>query len=344
MQNSARKLCPILCIFLCSLIFAALPWPLPVNAQNATTQDTQETPPSISNNDSKISGGDKKNILSEAVDAITEQDPLALALKNIELTMGENGFEVWRLKAQWASMKESDGSIEVLKPQIVYSMSEDAHATPDSTPGVAMQPAASDSEPPTSSTQDPASSPSKIPHANATTGASSSKLPLVPGQDDENIILVTADKGVVRQKEKLITLEGDVNAVRGTSRLTGPRMIYDGQARSITFTDGMHFSGNGVTGQASRGGWDLKDNIITADGGVNLVYDAPMPASLKNIDQPAEETADLKSDDDKTGLKAASAEKEQVGQEAVKAKRKLQPVKKSVTAKKKKPQASKSAK
>lgn len=339
MQNSALKLYPILCILLCSLTFTALARPLPVNAQNTTTQKTDDTSPT-SQVDSKTGTADKKSILSDAVDAITDQDPLALALKNIELTMGENGFEVWRLKAQWASMKEADGSIEVLKPQIVYSMDEQntnaaANSAAQATGLVTGQTTGQSTG---SSPAEPGKE-SSSPSTNATAGAPGTKLPQVPDKDDENIILVTAEKGIVRQKDKLITLEGDVNAVRGTSRLTGPRMIYDGQARSITFTDGMHFSGEGVTGQASRGGWDLKGNIITADGGVNLVYYAPMPEALKKTDKPTE-TATPKIDEDKAGQKAASTVKKQVAPPPEKTKAQAKPVKKPVKNNKKNSQAS----
>lgn len=317
-------------ILLCSLTLALVPLPQPGNAQNpVAAKNTEEAPVSLSQNDS--TGGDKKNILSEAVDAIAGQDPLTLALKNIELTMGENGFEVWRLKAQWASMKESDGSIEVLKPQIVYSMNErNANVTAKASAPSATQPTM---QPETQAagnfSTDPAKAsvppPKSAAPANATTDAPSTKLPQVPDEDDENIILVTADKGVVRQKDKLITLEGNVNAVRGTGRLTGPRMVYDGQARSITFTDGMHFSGEGVTGQASRGGWNLTDNIITADGGVNLIYYAPMPAALKKSNGPAE-TAPLKNSNDKLEQETDSAVKDQAGKQ-IEGKTKAHPAK-----------------
>ncbi len=347
MQNSALKLYPILCILLCSLTFTALARPLPVNAQNTTTQKTDDTSPT-SQVDSKTGTADKKSILSDAVDAITDQDPLALALKNIELTMGENGFEVWRLKAQWASMKEADGSIEVLKPQIVYSMDEQntnaaansaAQAPEQTMDQITGQVTEQTTGQSTGSSSAEPGKESASPRTNATAGAPGTKLPQVPDKDDENIILVTAEKGIVRQKDKLITLEGDVNAVRGTSRLTGPRMIYDGQARSITFTDGMHFSGEGVTGQASRGGWDLKGNIITADGGVNLIYYAPMPEALKRTDKSAE-TATPKIDEDKAGQKAASTVKKQATPQPTKAKAQAKPFKKPVKNNKKKSQAS----
>ncbi len=50
---------------------------------------------------------------------------LSLSLKSIDLFQGEGGFEVWRLKAEWASMQKKGGKIFVEKPKLVYLMPPD---------------------------------------------------------------------------------------------------------------------------------------------------------------------------------------------------------------------------
>jgi 3-deoxy-D-manno-octulosonate 8-phosphate phosphatase (KDO 8-P phosphatase) len=51
-------------------------------------------------------------------------DAATLALKGISLMQGEGGFEYWRLRANWASMDEKDGAIDVREPVVRYNLGE----------------------------------------------------------------------------------------------------------------------------------------------------------------------------------------------------------------------------
>lgn len=55
------------------------------------------------------------------------QRTLDLALKTINLSQGEGGIELWRLKAEWASMQKEDGRIAVQQPVLTYFMPEKDH-------------------------------------------------------------------------------------------------------------------------------------------------------------------------------------------------------------------------
>lgn len=52
------------------------------------------------------------------------QNTLELALKTINLSQGEGGLEVWRLKANWANMQKENGTIVVREPNLTYFMPE----------------------------------------------------------------------------------------------------------------------------------------------------------------------------------------------------------------------------
>lgn len=52
------------------------------------------------------------------------QNALELALKTINLSQGEGGVELWRLKAEWASMQKENGKIIVQRPTLTYFMQE----------------------------------------------------------------------------------------------------------------------------------------------------------------------------------------------------------------------------
>lgn len=53
---------------------------------------------------------------------LDEEDALSLALQNIDMSQGQDGFEVWRLKAEWANMAQEDGKIIVHLPRLTYFM------------------------------------------------------------------------------------------------------------------------------------------------------------------------------------------------------------------------------
>ena len=70
--------------------------------------------------------GAKKKLVQEVQDAVLErkapEDVAALAMKAINLTQGEHGAELWRLKADWGNMRRSDQIMELEKPRFTYYM------------------------------------------------------------------------------------------------------------------------------------------------------------------------------------------------------------------------------
>lgn len=49
-------------------------------------------------------------------------EDLSAILKSLEMSQGEGGFEVWRLKAEWANMQKDSGNILVEAPKLTYYM------------------------------------------------------------------------------------------------------------------------------------------------------------------------------------------------------------------------------
>ena len=68
-------------------------------------------------------GQDEQKITSGS-----NQSAFALALKAITLTQGEGGFELWRLKAEWANIQKQDDKIFLINPRLTYFMKEDSKA------------------------------------------------------------------------------------------------------------------------------------------------------------------------------------------------------------------------
>ncbi len=68
---------------------------------------------------------EKSAVNSEVVaggNSSSEGDSLGLAMKTMHLTQGENGLELWRLKAEWATMRQEDGKIAITAPKLTYIM------------------------------------------------------------------------------------------------------------------------------------------------------------------------------------------------------------------------------
>lgn len=55
-------------------------------------------------------------------DSATLEEAVGVAMKGIELVQGEKGIELWRLKATWAQLRQSNNVIDVDSPDLVYQM------------------------------------------------------------------------------------------------------------------------------------------------------------------------------------------------------------------------------
>lgn len=73
--------------------------------------------------------GAREKIVREAQDAVLNaanpQDVAALAMKTINMTQGEHGSELWRLKADWGNMRRDAEVMELEKPRFTYYMPPD---------------------------------------------------------------------------------------------------------------------------------------------------------------------------------------------------------------------------
>jgi hypothetical protein len=85
----------------------------------ATTDKDRQTAPDRTGSERPVQDG-----ASLAPDISGDSEPgdnaLRLALKSISLTQGEGGFELWRLKAEWATVQQQGETIVVEKPYLTY--------------------------------------------------------------------------------------------------------------------------------------------------------------------------------------------------------------------------------
>jgi hypothetical protein len=71
----------------------------------------------------------RRKIGKEAQEAVVQnaspEDVAALAMKAINMTQGEHGAELWRLKAEWGNVRRKDNIMEIGKPNFTYYMAPD---------------------------------------------------------------------------------------------------------------------------------------------------------------------------------------------------------------------------
>ncbi len=68
-----------------------------------------------------VKGGTEASLSGAAL-----EEALGLAVRGISLFQGEEGFELWRLKASWAHIAQEDGVIEVDTPVVRYTLGDPA--------------------------------------------------------------------------------------------------------------------------------------------------------------------------------------------------------------------------
>ncbi len=53
-----------------------------------------------------------------------EDSTVDLALRGISLSEGENGFELWRLKAEWATLRQKADKVDLGSPHVLYRVGD----------------------------------------------------------------------------------------------------------------------------------------------------------------------------------------------------------------------------
>lgn len=99
-----------------------------------------------------------------------------------------------------------------------------------------------------------------------------------PGDPDfqTDFLDVKADKGRVTDNQRHITLWDNVDVRRFNEVMTGPRLDYDSQTRTMVFPEGATLDGPKASGEAALLTWDLGNNVLIAENNV-IVIIKPAP-------------------------------------------------------------------
>ncbi len=134
-----------------------------------------------------------------------------LSLRGVELTQGEQGEEVWKLKARGAWYEQAGGVIQVSQPEIIYYL-----------------------------------------------------------RSDRSELLVRSSRGVVSQQDRLARLWENVEIERNGGSIRSDLLIYNGTDHTLNMPGEARFDGPDLYGTASGVTVYLNDNVLRAEGGVDV--------------------------------------------------------------------------
>lgn len=87
------------------------------------------------------------------------------------------------------------------------------------------------------------------------------------GGDDKHLF-INSLKGEIDQAAQTIHFLGDVDAQYETNTIFGPTLVYNGTARTMSFTEPSKFMGEDMQGSADKIVWLIPTRIIEAQGNV----------------------------------------------------------------------------
>lgn len=139
---------------------------------------------------------------------------IGLAIQGISLMNGEDGIELWRLKATWGHLSKDGDTVTVDKPVVRYTLGDPAL---------------------------------------------------------EDYLHVRSDNGRITDAQRYLRLWDNVVLTRGEETVTGPVLDYDAKTRVLVLPDGAALAGPKGTLHADTLTWKLDDNVLKADGNVDVL-------------------------------------------------------------------------
>lgn len=171
------------------------------------------------------------------------EEAAGLAIQGVKLFQGDKGLELWRLRASWAHLSQEGDVINVDSPHVVYALGDKGLP--------------------------PAGEGTDVPSA----GSAADAAETVQNPD---LLDVTAQKGRLAERQRYLSLWGNVVITRASDKISGPRMEYDSLTRIMTFPDGATLESKRGCGTAKILQWDLEKNEITCPEGIEILL-IPQP-------------------------------------------------------------------
>lgn len=101
---------------------------------------------------------------------------------------------------------------------------------------------------------------------------------------DNEELTVISDTGDVNQTTGILRFVDNVLATFDGRSIKGPLLVYNGTDKTMTFTKGGNFEGEGVQGSASVITWRMSQNVIEAGPGVHVLFQS-LETGFENLEK-----------------------------------------------------------
>ncbi len=179
-------------------------------------------------------------------------DVVNLALREIFLVQGKNGFEQWRLKASWATLRENTSILNLNKPTLIYNTENNNQELNEVSEAnlVNLDDLLNDN------------------------GVNKSNISVENFyENSEKMLIVTAQSGIVYDENTKLSLLDDVLARQEDNFVQSGLLQYNDETKLIVFPYSASFGGKNINGSANELTWDINNNIINGHGNVQVVWE-----------------------------------------------------------------------
>ena len=211
------------------------------------------------------------------------RDTVNLALRDIFIYQGSNGTESWRLKAEWATLRQTTSVLNLSQPILLYR-------TGDKKPSNNTANRTSTEIKPFKITKRDENNVGEKTFLentdeelgnflNNSTGNSAKNSTAITNvthanffRNSSEMLLVTAKNGLVFDNNSKIHLTEDVLAKQKNNYVESNTLNYNDSTRIATFPNFSKFAGVNLKGYALRLDWDLNTNTLTGTNGVEITW------------------------------------------------------------------------
>jgi len=194
------------------------------------------------------------------------RDAVNLALRDILISQGANGIENWRLKAEWATLRQTTSILSMKNPYLLYrtndlstknerdsSLNENKNKTEIEPFKIVQWTKSSDGK---KSNSDPNTNNSQKDFFN----------------NSQEMLLITAKNGLIFDNNTKIHLTEDVVARQNDKCVQGDTLNYDDRTKIARFPDFAKFSSTNIEGHALELSWDLANNQLIGSGNIEMTW------------------------------------------------------------------------
>lgn len=243
-----------------------------------------------------------KKILTNAKNANTNDftvnipdyshDTVNLALRNIFIYQGENGVENWRLKAEWATLRQATSVLNLSQPTLLYRTgSENNSSNTTNVKNISDTNKTTENDKKNNDENISNKSNVKIePFKIVKFDKSDTKEENLTGnltddsaadtniaeakflKNSEDMLLVTSINGLVFDNNTKIHLTEDVLAKQKDNYVQSNTLDYDDSTRIANFPNFANFASENIKGNALTLSWNLNTNQLTGTNGIEIIW------------------------------------------------------------------------